>query len=428
MAGKFWTQVEIEKLWENQHSPGLATMFPGRTYDAIQKQLTRLKRSGLFIDKNPPQEKETESLKVAAAEYINRTYGESGLSIQGVTSKPIKSLADLFSWAEIDPLEWEVTKHEVGAWTVPTKDKEGNAHIHQMNKVSASLKPLKSLSGVREAIEELCAGIIPSKAVAKLPKSSGKYTGVFSIPDIHLGKLAHGEETRHGNYDTRIAEGLFMTALQTLVDRAAPMGLSDVVFVVGNDMLNTDNTEGTTTGGTRQDVDTRIHRTYQTAQRMLVASIDYLLGVTQKVRVVVCPGNHDALLTWTVGELLRAYYRDSDRVEILNEPSKRQYVKVGSTLLMFTHGDKVKVSELDRIMTREVPDLYASCLHHEVHLGHFHQEKVTDKMGIITRVLPSLCAPDAWHSAMGYLSKRSAQSFIYHHENGLEQIGYWYPA
>jgi hypothetical protein len=362
------------------------------------------------------------------SEYMNRTYNESGLSIEGVTACQIKTPAELFQTCEIDPLAWEVVSLTCGAWNSVTKDKEGDPTVHQLYKVSAKLKPLKSLAGVREAIKELCEGIIPSKAVAKLPKSSGKYTGVFSIPDIHLGKLAHCEETRHGNYDTRIAEGLFMTALQTLVDRAAPMGLSDVVFVVGNDMLNTDNTEGTTTGGTRQDVDTRIHRTYQTAQRMLVASIDYLLGVTQKVRVVVCPGNHDALLTWTVGELLRAYYRDSDRVEILNEPSKRQYVKVGSTLLMFTHGDKVKVSELDRIMTREEKQLWAECAHHEILLGHFHQEKVTDKMGVITRVLPSLCAPDAWHSAMGYLSKRSAQSFIYHHENGLEQIGYWYPA
>jgi hypothetical protein len=421
MAGKFWTKDEENLLWANQslHWEALGKLFPDRSDDSVMKKLAAMKRG----DFQPHQSEET-----VVAEFMNRTFNESGLSIEGVTSRPVKTLADLFREVEIDPIEWEVLQFRANPYQVATKDNNGNAQIHQMYSLSARLKPLKSMLGVREAIKELCDGIIASKAVAKVPKSAGKYTGVFSIPDIHLGKLAHGEETRRGNYDTKIAEGLFITALQALVDRAAPMGLSEAVFVVGNDMLNTDNAEGTTTGGTRQDVDTRIHRTYRTAQRMLVTSIDYLLGITQKVRVVVCPGNHDALLTWTVGELLKAYYRDSDRVEILNEPSKRQYVKIGATLLMFTHGDKVKIGELDRIMTREVPELYAECDHHEILIGHFHQEKVKDTMGIITRIIPSLCEADAWHSAMGYFSKRGAQSLIYHEKNGLEVIGNWYPS
>ena len=41
----------------------------------------------------------------------------------------------------------------------------------------------------------------------------------LTIPDLHLGKLAWGHETGHGDYDVRIAERTFETAVAALIER-----------------------------------------------------------------------------------------------------------------------------------------------------------------------------------------------------------------
>jgi len=95
-------------------------------------------------------------------------------------------------------------------------------------------------------------------------------------------------------------------------------------------------------------------------------------------------------------------------------------IAIGKVLLMFTHGDGIKFSELDRMMSREERILWGECLHHEIHTGHYHHEKVLDQKGVLIRALPSLCKPDGWHAKSGYIgSKERALAFLWHPERGL---------
>lgn len=56
----------------------------------------------------------------------------------------------------------------------------------------------------------------------------------------------------------------------------------------------------------------------------------------------------------------------------------------------------------------------------EVHLGHWHQTKVRELNGTRVRILPSLCAPDAWHAENGHVGAvRSAEAFIWDAAEGL---------
>lgn len=424
MTKQKWSQADKDLLWsrrfEEPHE--LRKAFPGRSLEAVRQLITRLARER---GEPSPYEVKQEVVK-NPQEGITRKFDASGQEIQAILRQEIKTADDLFRVCEIDPLEWEIVTLTCGAWNSITKDGEGEAQIHQLFKVSAKLKPRTTGKEAREALVDLLSQVKPYKASAPTPRAQNGHTLEVSIADIHLGKLAHADETGHQNYDTKIAERLYMDAFEDLVSRAPK--LSEIILVVGNDLLNSDNQLGTTTAGTRQDIDTRIHRTYRTAQRIIFANIERALELAAKVRVVVCPGNHDALLTWTLGEVLHARFDTCKRVEILNEPRVRQYVRVGQTLLMFTHGDGMKISELDRMMTREEKRLWSECDHHEIHVGHFHHEKVIDQKGVIVRVLPSLCPPDAWHSKMGYIgSKQAAQAFLWHKSKGLEAVYYHYP-
>ena len=68
------------------------------------------------------------------------------------------------------------------------------------------------------------------------------------VPDLHLGKLAHAEETGQ-NYDGALAVKAFRSVLYGLLTHAQTMEVGRLVFPVGNDLLHVDSAENETTGG-----------------------------------------------------------------------------------------------------------------------------------------------------------------------------------
>ena len=76
-------------------------------------------------------------------------------------------------------------------------------------------------------------------------------------------------------------------------------------------------------------------------------------------------------------------------------------------------------------MAQEARADWAETMHREWHLGHFHKSKETRYTagdafnGVRVRVLPSLCAADAWHAQMGYVGEqRAAEGYPWSFSDG----------
>lgn len=423
MAGKHWTAAEEDALWQMQDASEdqLCAQFPGRTPHAIRLKILSLRKQRR-VGYSPPA-------ATPASEGVTRTMDQTGLSVSGLVREEIKTLDDLFRVCAVDPLEWQVVSWTCAAWNSLTKNAASEAEIHQLYKVSAKLKPRREVFAVREAITALVDREVPAATVPECKDlEGGEHVLELSIPDTHMGKHAWADETGHEHYDTNIARELYSAAAAELLARALPLGIGEAILVVGNDLLHVDNLENTTTRGTRQDVDSRPQRTFRAAVDMTVATVDLLLQHVPKVRVPVVPGNHDALSCWMLGEVLRAYYRNTDRVAVINEPGPRTYIRIGKALVMLCHGDGPKREDLPLIMARERPVDWGECTSHEAHTGHIHHERVVDVRGVIVRAFPSLCPPDAWHSRAGYIgSVRAAHGLVWHPEDGLVATHVWRP-
>ena len=241
----------------------------------------------------------------------------------------------------------------------------------------------------------------------------------LAIPDLHIGKLAWAPETGYGSYDNKIAERLFKDALEGLIARTASFAFERVLFVVGNDLLHADTKAGTTTGGTQLDTDTRYHKTFDIARRMITRAIDRLREIAP-VKVVVVPGNHDTLSSWHLGDSLECYYHDRPDVIIDNGPNLRKYVHFGKCMLLLTHGDKGKRADYPLVMATEQPKMFGATVHREAHTGHLHQMRVQEHHGVKVRISPALCPPDAWHAENHFVgNQRAAEAFVWHPEDGL---------
>jgi len=287
--------------------------------------------------------------------------------------------------------------------------------------ISAFFKKKKYILDILDEIKDMkdLAAKGLKRKILKIERPDGVSGNMLeiNISDHHFGKLAWPKETGHKPYDVQIAQAMFQRALNTLIERSRGYKFDQVLFVVGNDLLNSDNVENTTTKGTIVTTDIRYHKTYRTVRYTLIESIEKLKKIAP-VTVMVVSGNHDQLAAWHMGDSLESWYRNDEDVTVENDPKYRKYFQFGKVALGFTHGDKG--SDYPMLMATEQPVMWASSKFREIHTGHRHCDKVTEDHGVKVRILPALCPADDWHSENGYVGNmRQAEAFIWNKDQGL---------
>jgi len=344
----------------------------------------------------------------------------------------IQTLPELIERFQIDTSVWEVERFIANKWEMGAADKaDGQLKgivVEELFQIKATFRRRTEVIAIRKEIERLkadakAAARIPSPVVRSIVRSGNVLE--INIPDTHFGKLAWGVETGYENYDVKIAEGMFIRALETLIERSKGYKYDQVVFVVGNDLFNSDNLEDQTTRGTRVTTDGRYYKTFWKVRKTITACIERLRQIAP-VRVVMVSGNHDQQSVWHLGDSLECYFHKYTDVEIDNEPTLRKYFQHGKVMLMFTHGDKGKRTDYPLLMATEKPEMFGSTKFRECHTGHTHMTKMDEQHGVRVRVLPALCPPDDWHSENGFVGNiRAAEAYVWNKDEGLVGMAFY---
>ena len=340
----------------------------------------------------------------------------------------IQTLEELVEHFKIDLTEWSVVRWTANKWEMGAKDAEGNVVVEPLYQVKAFLQKKKDVAAAKNEIEGL-------KELAKShPWPLGVYeqevkrpTGLLlevNTPDLHMGKLAWSVETGGPNYDVKIAESIYWKSFESLLNRVSHYQFDEILYVIGNDLLNSDDIEGRTTAGTYVSTDARYHKTFAATRTMVIKAIERLKQISP-VRVLPVYGNHDRLSSWHLGDSIEMYFSNDPKVTIDNRPRPRKYHSFGRVLLMFTHGDKGKKADYPLLMATEEPELFGKALYRECHTGHTHMTKLDEQHGVRVRVLPALCPADDWHSQNGFVgNKRSAEAYVWDKNEGLISVVY----
>jgi len=258
----------------------------------------------------------------------------------------------------------------------------------------------------------------------------------LSVFDPHFGMLAWKHEVGE-SYDLDIAAEDYADAVGHLLGYARLYNTQRILYIVGNDMGHVNSImpggkNAVTRAGTPQDVDGRMAKIFTTIRRAAVMGIDQARLIAP-VDVLVVEGNHDPDEMYKLGEVLNAWYRNDDQVNIIYSPMKRKWYNYGRNTFMFTHGEEIrrKRDPLPLIMATECPaDIWIAseggC--REIHTGHNHirlqggyypTAEVDESRAIVTRSLPGLVSTDKWHSDQGYKHRRGATALVYRHSGGI---------
>jgi len=376
-----------------------------------------------------PEEKDF-ILKKRELENEKITKHQTG-NILEINSNQITTLAQLTKKADINLKEWEVKKFVANKWDVTMKI--NNTPILRENwQVKAFLEKKINIDDVgafKQELNNFARRLSPKLKATEKEIFSGNMLEIM-IPDLHLGKMSWGKETGGEDYDIKIAVNRYWKAINDLIHMSEVHSIDEVVFIVGNDLFNSDNNYPitTTTAGTPQQDDTRWQKVFQIGRSLMIDSILLLKQKLQcKINVLVIPGNHDFQKSFYLGDLLSVKFDGDENIFVDNSPKTRKYIKWGYNLIGFAHGNRKDEGEkrLQTLMQVEEPDLWASTKYREWHLGDIHHHKKVvvneeeDMQGIVLRYLRTLMYSDEWEAKKGYYSQKGAHCFIWNKEKGM---------
>lgn len=363
-------------------------------------------------------------------------HDEKGARAEGITDRRITSIDALVEFFKIDLRVWKIKQYECAAYESHVKIRrydhgrrtDDEHKVVPLYRVWARLeenRPLILLSDVKaEILEEIKAKLPKRPAPIRYPKHKDGVCLEVTLFDLHFGKLVWDEEAGD-NYDIKIAREVFNRAVGQLLAYSRMYHVEQIVFPVGNDFFNVDNSANTTTGGTKQDEDTRWKKTFKAGRILLSEAIIQMASIAP-VYVPVIPGNHDAERAFYLGDSLECRFFKYPSVTIDNGAKVRKYYRYGANLIGYAHGKEEKEGDLPTLMAQEAPALWAATKYREFHLGDKHHKKeihwksTEEYKGVVVRYMRSLASTDVWHYGKGYVGNvRAGEAFIWHPKAGL---------
>ena len=274
----------------------------------------------------------------------------------------------------------------------------------------------KALQGF---VDGLTKGVKPykPKSKPKAKKFADDLLPTIVIGDAHFGMRADARETKARDYDTKIASNDMLAAIEYLVD-AAPASDQALLVNVG-DFIHANGSSGTTFGGTKLDVDTRIEVVLEIAAQTFLYAIDKLLAKHKSCVVVMARGNHDSDTAIALALILKFYYSKEPRVTILDPHGFFHTVQFGKNLLAVHHGDKVKAAKLGAILPKMLPEQWSSTVYRKWLVGHIHhQNAIETDNGVFVEAFGTLAPPDSWHAGAGYGVSSVMNQVVFHRDGG----------
>jgi len=327
------------------------------------------------------------------------------------TTEAIKDLQDLSKM--IDTEKWDIVKYIQNFW-------------NGKYQVKAWLEPKKV--NVAQVLENFLATYQPN--YQGIPLTSRVTNNVWTDPSMLVINLSDLHFDKRDMENTTIEKHIenYFKILEYLVMKAYHSArIEKILFVVGNDIFNTDNINDTTTGGTPQRCNTTWNDAYEKVFDAMVKSIHFLSEFSETgVHVVLVQGNHDRTKSYYLAHALQQFFKSDPTVTWDRTANINKVVTYGNTFLGFNHGNNIN-DKLPLAFAQEFYKEWGECKYHDILIGdkHHNNEKLFKVQtqndgwqGVKLRILPSLSKPDRWHDDNLYRSRQSGIALLYDKERG----------
>lgn len=226
----------------------------------------------------------------------------------------------------------------------------------------------------------------------------------IDITDFHLDKLDIHNNTIEYKLDQ------YNKLLDTLLFKAYQSNhLEEIAFVIGSDMLHTDNIFNQTTKGTQQEVIMKWNDSFDMAFDIYVQSINKLKQFCEKLNVILVSGNHGRTKEYYLAFALKKYFENEPNIKFDISTDPRKVFMYGNTFIGLHHGN-TKIENLPIVFAKEFAPQWGVAKYHEIKVGDKHHFMEKDYHGVRIKQLPACSNADSWHNDNNFVN--SVQSAI----------------
>lgn len=274
----------------------------------------------------------------------------------------------------------------------------------------------KALDGVIDRID--------SKYVTKeLPLntiSNSDLMTMYPYMDLHLGMLALGEVSGH-DFDLKIAEQWVLASMEHLV-QVSPNSETCLIAEMG-DFLHAENDDNRTKSGHSLDVDTRHSKIIEVAFNLMISLIEKALTKHKYVKFLSISGNHSENSSHYLKAVVKAYFRNEPRVQVIEDSRLHQYYQFGKVLLGYHHGHATRGStKLVECMLEDNLPIISDTKYRYWHIGHLHSNNkflAKEDAFCSIEIHKNLPPRDAWAAGAGFRGNiGQVKSITYHKDFG----------
>jgi hypothetical protein len=203
--------------------------------------------------------------------------------------------------------------------------------------------------------------------------------------------------------------------------------IDEIVYLIGNDFLHTDNYQNSTCALTPQDTNAQWYDAYEIGFDVMVKSINKLKQFCNKLRVVHVPSNHARTKEYYMAHALEVYFKPDSNIVFDRTPDNTKVYTYGDCFIGMAHGD-TDIHRLPLYFSSRYYKEWGQCKHKEVALADKHHRKsikvsleANELEGIRMFIAPSLSPTDKWHKDRLYdLAIRAGICRIYDKEKGYK--------
>lgn len=390
------------------------------------KDYMKVLKSGLVAPEQNKEEASEPSTDRAKVDY------KADTATIETNSFRIRTAEEALVYADVDTDTWEVERQVINFWDVTMKLTNGGVETPE-KRTNYQIKlwlRRKVKKHLEEALERLIERI-PEFPYAEytplhLPSRSG-YAGEIAPLDAHLGKLAWALETQQRDYDLDIGVEDYKYATDQNLEWMAPFCPEKIHYIVGQDLLHTENLEGVTPKGRNVlDVDTRFDKLIDASIEVSIRNI-YQCRAVAPVDVILIPGNHDMHASKWLARAIDQHFRKDKHVTVDYGPNNRKARLWGKTLVGWCHEiPPAKAAGYANEMAQIFRKEWAEATYVEWHHGHKHRKSeiktspVITHGGVLMRQLTALSPIDFWHYENLFTDAvPGGESFVWHKELGV---------
>lgn len=360
------------------------------TYWSVQKKVSRLKKHSQHLVEDKGYK---ETLEITP----DGTHKSDKLLRMSEEQK--KDVNYLLKAHGYDVNEWELISARNNIWNSYSKQ-DG---IMTMYASKITVKPRENKYDIKKLLESIKETPSVNITPTYIPTNNKQYL-LIPLFDMHFGI---------SDYD-------YYKETQSKIVDMLQRGYEEVLIIIGQDLLHTDDFRGRTSSG-REIGKVDVVKAWNDAKLFFYPIIEYALKRSNKVKVIYSKGNHSETLEWAFVQMVKERFK---QVVFDDEFKERKVHLLGYNFVGFNHGDKKKEQNLSENFATEFPIEWSKSKTRTIFTGHLHSERVIDKGGILIRRMPTRNKIDDYHDDNGYTTAH--KRFQVHEFNEDEQTTIYY--